>query len=44
MKIKGKTDVETCIFIECPQEELERRVLHRGQTSGKTIIYYAKCL
>jgi len=29
-------DIESVIFLDCPQEELEKRLLHRGKTSGRT--------
>jgi UMP-CMP kinase len=32
--LKNKVILETVIFIDCPEEELERRVLHRGESSG----------
>ena len=28
--------MESCIFIECPEAELEKRLLVRGETSGKS--------
>ena len=34
--MKDRTDVKSCILIECPEEELERRILSRGQTSGRS--------
>ena len=29
-------DVEGCIFFDCPQDELEKRLLDRGKTSGRS--------
>jgi UMP-CMP kinase len=31
----GKVDVKFCLFYDCPMEELEKRLLERGKTSGR---------
>ena len=34
--MKDAVDLEGVIFIDCPQEEMEKRLLERGLTSGRT--------
>jgi UMP-CMP kinase len=33
---KDVSDFEFCLFFDCPESELERRLLGRGETSGRT--------
>lgn len=33
---KDVADFEFCLFFDCPEDELERRLLGRGETSGRT--------
>ena len=32
----GRTNVKSCILIDCPETELERRILDRGRSSGRS--------
>lgn len=34
--MKDQMETKSCIFIECPETELERRILLRGQSSGRS--------
>lgn len=34
--MSGRAHVVCCIFIECKESELERRIISRGETSGLT--------
>ena len=33
--VGDKAEVAFCLFFECPEEELEKRLLKRGETSGR---------
>ena len=34
--MKGRMETKSCIFIDCPESELERRILQRGLMSGRS--------
>jgi|MDSY01.1.fsa_nt_gb UMP-CMP kinase len=34
--MQGAADVECCLFLDCPEEEQEKRLLARGVTSGRS--------
>jgi UMP-CMP kinase len=33
--VGDKAEVAFCLFYDCPEEELEKRLLKRGETSGR---------
>ena len=34
--MKDRAETQSCIFIDCPETELERRILNRGLSSGRS--------